>query len=655
MNLSKTTRKMFVRSKIYIPVLLLLVGFIVYKMVKLLPFAVEGRGFDGILGSTIPLLKTSILHFVAFAFIAYEFGCACKRSKIAECLKSTKNGYPKFVLSQAGVLFFCVSALFAVQLICNTIICIVAKQQHLQYLVQSFLNCVLSFLLIPLVGMLLGLFLSQAVNRINSYLILVLVVLLGTPMVTELVGQLYDTSKINLFPFVNMFNPFPPSLDWRPTQAFGHSILPYRWAITGFWLFLLITLLALKLYDKQPDFKKQKLILPAALSVLCLIVLCLPQSKLILNSNDSFNSTIKDVYYYYGHYYGYEEKVIRNEAADFTVTKYDLDLSIGLELKTTAALTVDKTDLEEYHFTLYHGYTVKSVTDENNNKLNFEQDGDYLTVYNDNKNINTIIMKYRGHSNVCYSNVQGTYLPAHFAYYPRAGFEPVYDKSHQSYARITIKEPVDFNVSIHGIGKYYCNLEQTDKNTYSGVTNGLTVFSGLYDELEVDGVTVVYPYLNRYEYNENAIIDAIESHKGTDALKDNIKKMMVVADVENGSAYTNFAEYSDYITLKQIIGYDHHYERQLIQPGKAGLKTSYEDYLYRPDVFNMFISDEYGNRITQPPEKDNGATFRNYYMLKYIEELGEEEALARIEQYLNDDSDTRTYQQFFEDEMGAAE
>lgn len=640
MNLFKTAKKLFAKSKIYIPILILLFSAIAYKLIHLYNvIVIGGDDSEGILSSVNVLLDFSVFYFIIFAFISYEFGCICKRSKIAECLKATKNGYSKFVFSQASVLFCCVLVFFIVQLLCNLCLCIMSDVWNVQYLWHTFLGCVLSYFLTAFVGELFGLLLAQSANRLNSYLLLAFVSLLGTNMAENMVYALYSMKGINLYPLVNLFNLYPPSLNWTPVFAFGQSILPYRWATALFWMFLLTALLILKVSDKKKKQKAVTAVFPAVLSVVCLIITLLPQSKLILNSYDPAASAMADFNYYVD---DAEEHPPLYEEADFSVDKYDLEFSLGLELKAKAVLYADKKDLSEYRLTLYHGFKVDSVCDENNEKLKFEQNGDYLTIYNENKNLNSFTIKYHGHSNVCYSNVQGSFLPAYFPYYPRAGFEPVFDG--QSYSAMSKNTVSKFNVKINGIQNYYSNLDETAKNVFSGKSNGLTIVSGMYDEFESDGLRLVYPYLKNDEFTNEMIEDFIEQNKDTVAINGNVETIIFIPSYSN-STYTSYIDYSDHIVTTQILGFTERYKAQLTPSYKEDLKSVYHMYISAPELFADMLEGAKG--MTEPTIE--------VYIADYVDYIGEEEALANIEQYLNDDSDTRTYQEFFADEMGGTD
>lgn len=78
-----------------------------------------------------------------------------------------------------------------------------------------------------------------AFHRINGCLGLVLFTLLGSPLSNYLGEMFYSFSRdvsINIFPFLRLFDVFPPSLNYAPIFAFGQSVLPYRWLTVLFGL-----------------------------------------------------------------------------------------------------------------------------------------------------------------------------------------------------------------------------------------------------------------------------------------------------------------------------------------------------------------------------------------------------------------------------------
>ena len=81
----------------------------------------------------------------------------------------------------------------------------------------------------------------------------------------------------------------------------------------------------------------------------------------------------------------------------------------------------------------------------------------------ENSDENKIInVEYSGSSPKYYSNVQGTYLPGYFCYYPRAGYIPVFDLDYVSMKQNFVDKNTEFNLKINSIFEIYTNLPKTD-------------------------------------------------------------------------------------------------------------------------------------------------------------------------------------------------
>ncbi len=511
------------------------------------------------------------------------------------------------------------------------------RVQETEIVFHLLLNVLLNFCLIPCFGILLGMTLSLLVKRLNAYLVLVLFTLLGSPVGDGFGYVTYDSLGINLYPFLNFFSLFPPNLNWSPEEAFGLSVLPYRWEIIGFWALLLSGLLCHGLIRRKTFARKAGVSAGLALSLLCLIIFLQPSSKLLLSSDDPKESIMADWEYYF-----IDHPEDRKASALFTITEYDLDISVGKELKTTATITVDRQDLPEYLLTLYHGYTLKSVASQDGVKLSFIQDGDYITVKNqESLKIQSLRLIYKGHSPVYYSNAQGMYLPGYFPYYPHSGHRPVYDRDTQGSERFVLPEPVMFRVKIESNRTVYSNLSQNGGNTFSGESTGVTLLSGFYDTIETNGVTIVYPYLNTWEFNAQALTEFVNKYAGTPMLKDSIKTIFLTPVINNSSPYNRYAAFSDHLLLYQILGIEKAYENQLAQSHKYSLDFAYRAYLKNPEGVQNLAADTKANR----PE-GSGPLSVYEFLMDYLDFYGEEEGLSRISSYLQNKNDDRHWREF---------
>lgn len=107
-----------------------------------------------------------------------------------------------------------------------------------------------------------------------------------------------------------------------------------------------------------------KCVIIGTLCIIFYIGYSLPASKVSMNGNPQ-NTMAHDQYYYV-----LEDKV-RNEKADYKMERYDMKLKIGRQLSAIVKIKVNR-NLKRYKMTLYHGYKVKKV---------YDQDGYLCIIY----------------------------------------------------------------------------------------------------------------------------------------------------------------------------------------------------------------------------------------------------------------------------------
>lgn len=583
-------------------------------------------------------LYFSIAAFALFAFTAYEFCCYGRRYNLTECLRSIPGAQRCLVTAQGAVLLLAALIFWEIMLLWNLALCIKLQVWHADYLIETFLGTVLNDLLIPCCGILIGMALSQMANRLNAYLLLVVFVLLASPIANALCVLPYETAGVNLFPVVRMFELFPPALNWTPVYAFGHSILPYRWAAAAFWILLMLGILSVRLRARG---ERKRWIYATVLwagGVICLSLVVSPQSMVLLESEDVRESVTADWTYYEQDGRGAQPAV----AADFSVTGYDMTLSVGNELKADVRMTLDRTDLPQYLFTLYHGYQLRTVEDGDGNELPFTQEDDYITIDSGGREIEEIRMVYRGHSPVFYSNLQGIYLPGQFPYYPHSGHEPVYDSEQQGIYPFILEQPVPFRVQVKSLRTVYCNLPEAD-GVFTGETTGLTLLAGNYVSINTGGVTVVYPYLNSEEFTPENLEALVAGYRGTDALPESCRTLLFTPNFNTVSDYVAYAQFSDHVTSVQAFGFERYYQNQLFPPKKNALGSAYERYIGNPEETRSFWA-EYRSGSEDATYEPGAMDL----LLQYLDTNGEERGLEEIRRYLEDDTDTRPWREFFE-------
>lgn len=563
-------------------------------------------------------LEMSVFSFVFFMFVAYEYLNKVKQNSAEELLKTTKNGYVRYYFNAFSVLFTISAVYTVVFFIVNIAVYFSLNINDTQYFAHIVLNILLNILWVSVLAILIGGTFSFLKSRIVSYVLMVLIVFVSTPVFLLISESIYAGTGVNISSFCNFFNIFPPLTDWTPFLTFGYSLLPYRVELLAFWTFLFLMFLSVSIFAKR---KAKYFYMPIVCVVVCCVSLVLyfqPASKV---ASDSF-SLFSDQFYYDEHEQQTSEPL-------FEVERYDLKIDIDRQLEVEANIFVDKSDLDEYDFTLYHGYKIDKVTDKNGKELEFKQDGDYFTVENNDEGLSEICISYAGSAPRFFSNSQGTSLPGWFAYYPQAGKHEIFIRKSMHFNRIFCPYETEFNVNINSPKTVYCNLEKSG-DSFSGRSNGLTLVSGFYRTVNCDGIEVVYPYLRAFKPSD--IENYIKEYKELGVIDENHKKLLIFADFNFGSVYEMYCEFEDHIATVEISGLTDLSVTQSVPEYKLSLNRAYRIYKEDVEAFNIHVDSR----------KDFPNSQENVYIL-LSEKMSQEnckELEEKIEKYLADDSDT---------------
>lgn len=456
------------------------------------------------------ILEISWLILVFFLFVGYEYFSQIPRRYMGEALDATRKtslsafGYQVAVMELLSGAVTLLSAVFVYACM------VIARMNHTQYLLLLFVALLLNVFLMSNVGIFIGLALATNKKRLSAYVLMLVFSLLSCPlgeMGNAIVGVFVNYTGINIYRITPLFWLYDPIVYGHVAEETfgGLSVLPYRFCAMLFWVFLSSAVFLWRTCRKKHG---RSVFLSGGCMIaglICLAVVLTPSSRLIFdNENPGENTARDDAYYgrlYEEHYREEDEwdggvKVLPDEPVDpFRVTAYDMTFTAINQLAGEATMTVDRGDLDVYGFTLYYGYRVKSVEDQDGNKMDFEQDGDYIKVLRGANPVEKITMRYKGYSSVYYTNVQGIDLPGSFAYYPRAGYHVLADRR-GSMLHNQLEESAQFRVQFRTNRKIYSNLENQGENCFTGTSNGATFVSGFYEEREIEGVTVVMPYLD---------------------------------------------------------------------------------------------------------------------------------------------------------------
>lgn len=265
--------------------------------------------------------------------------------------------------------------------------------------------------------------------------------------------------------------------------------------------------------------KKGKVFAISAAVVLCLAASLLPYGKIDGVGRRTFNK-----------YMTKDERIAVQEQyreapkpQHFEVQSYSMDFYVSVNLYAKVEAVVSETDLDTYCFTLLDGYHVLSVKNQDNVRLEFKQEEDFLYIDAAGAKTSTLTIEYFGSSAPLYADWNGIYLPAGVPFFPMPGRNDIYvrDKAYES--RIYYYEnhlpDTEFEVNVHTVGKVYSSLEEVGNNQFRGKSDGFFLLAGTVLTNEADGVTFYYPS-NTYGYISKP--DMIKQQKrfveGMDAL-----------------------------------------------------------------------------------------------------------------------------------------
>mgnify|MGYP004660506537 CR=1 FL=1 len=487
--------KVYYRNKLLLLLTVLIIGFCLYQVVSMYV-----KWPDMALTPLEVTLKQAKYAYIFFLIAGYMFFYSGRQVCAEECVAATSYGNRKQqYAAQFAVMVSIALIISLILVICNIVIFEIINNRYcdggigFDYICHIF-KCIFVYIFLNgILAVCFGCLFHRIGNRIAGYGLILLVIFISSPYMEKITNTLMDTMNINLFAFKNCFDIFPINLRFAINYEFGFSVLPYKIAVIVFWIAFVTAGLVFVLKLKH---RKLWSIAAAAVCVVSIVVYTAPASKVIMDFSPD-GSAMHDMFYYT------DNKNVKEKKADFKVTEYDMDISIGLLLKAEAELSVDRTELDKYEFTLYHSYDVDSVKNQNGENLTFKRSGDYLEVNRGDSATQKLVISYSGAAKAYYSNSQGIYLTGDFQYYPAAGYIRLADTTSGFLESHFLDYNAYFDVNIKYHKQIYSNLEEKSKNHFVGKANGVTLMAGMLSE-KTDGINkIIYPSYADYDRKEN--------------------------------------------------------------------------------------------------------------------------------------------------------
>lgn len=570
------------------------------------------------------LFKFSVIYLIAFMFLSYEYIYKLKSNSLIECVDTTPKGTKSIIKSKISLLCAVASVQTLVLILINVFFAISEGSLTLQYLLYIIVSILLNIFLICIAGIFIGSFSALKMKKIPAYLLMIFITIMTSRILDILWLALYTTTNIDIFKITGLFELTTPSTNWTPNTAFGYSVLPYRFAAIIFWIIIFTLGIILSLHKINK--RKIKSVVCIILSIICIMVYYMPSSKVIMDQRN-INGPNADYEYYTKH-----EDDITIEKNNFNITDLSMEISTNLMLKAKVVIKVDNKNLEKYKFTLYHGYNIQNIKI-NGEDAEFNRKLDYFEI-NNNKHdkIDDITINYNGYSSRYYSNVQGSILPGFLPFYPMAGYQEVYDLNYQSFVPNHSDVNINFDVKVSSMKQFYSNLNENDKNHFSGNSKSLTLISGLYKTITIEDIRVVYPYPDVKELSKNNIEKYIKNFKVSNIDNNKIKTIIILPSLNQGEFETVYSD-NNYIISRWVVDIQDDYVKSLISKHKLELyycidafENDNEYYQETKDYFNFTILFE--------------ENLKKYDKTVFYEECNK---------YLYDSDDERTIDEFLKD------
>ncbi|MCD3351851.1 ABC transporter permease [Clostridium botulinum D/C] len=643
-NLIKSNFKIFFRS--------------LYLSVPLLIFFIILNGYFGVGIRNLTIHKDalfylqysqriSVIYFIFFTFISYEYLIKSKNSNLLEGISVLNKGTLKLYFSKLIVLVAIILIMTLNIFAYNFIVYIVMKVHSTSYLLHVILNHLLNIFLVSIFAICIGSTISLYFKRFSAYALMILSVILISPISERVPYILHMGYNIDIYFLREPFNILPPNLNWESEYLYGLSIEPYRWNLIAFWISFLAFLMILKLSKRKYK----------SLNVISIILLIFslgnfygytkPGSILKKDYNPKNFTAFDEIYY--------SDDVQKEEKALFKISEYDMKLNINRQLENDIIIHLnEKEPLKTYKFTLYRNYKIKKVLGKNNETLEYKRDGDYLEVINPTNNkLNEIRIVYSGSSPVFYSNYQGVLLPGYFPYYPMEGYKRVYGDGAR-FVPIIRDYTVKFDISLKSNLDIATNLNKHGSKL-SGQAQEVTLMGGFLKEKPIKDNIVYESLLDKMDTNVLSHIDnSINSYNKV--LSSNYKftiKSKKIFQAPTTLLYRvacdGIADFKDHIIVPgldaNVLSLDLIQSNLLKNIKKKQISDMLFEYILDKDSF----TDK--KRFEEMPKEmfENPFYQIDYLFLEKINKLGGDYVIKNTYKFLVDENDKRDAMTFVKD------
>lgn len=629
--LIKNNFKLFFKSRY------LLLGIIIF-FITVNVYLSEGLYGLSIRENTLYYLKQSqmlsVVYFVFFVFISYEYLIKSKNANLLEGFAAINNGKIILYLSKLIVLIILTLIMTLNIMIYNYVAYFAMNINSLSFALHILSNNVLNITIVSLIGASIGAIAALYLKRFPAYLLIILISILISPIVDIIPYILFMGFEVNIYPLRDIFNILPPNLNWVAEALYGLSVEPYRWNLNIFWISLLASFILLKLNNKKIKLVIYLSMILISFSIYNFYLFTEPGSIVRKDYNPKNYIAFDELYYL--------KDVQKEEDAGFTINSYNMQINIDRQLENDVLITLDeKEPLKNYKFTLYRKYNIKEIFDKNGELIEFKRDGDYFEVLNStNDKLENIRIIYSGYSPVFYSNSQGVLLPGCFPYYPIEGYGKIYLKQQSAYIPVIRDYNVKFNVSVKSHTNIYSNLDK-EGNNFVGQAQAVTLIGGFVNEEKYNNIVLYELPLEKINPDNLVRIEEIlESYKTIipEIEKVNIKSIKIF---QSPATFTSRIIDNSIVSFKDHIFMYNLDEDNIVQgvlqtyiphdANKLETKNAFFTYILHKERLLNIPKDQLENKTFE---------FRRIFIEK-INELGENYVLNCTYDFLMNKEDTR--------------
>lgn len=374
--------------------------------------------FQMVFTGVTPLVN--LLLFVIFSSVAYESSRKIFLSGRMEVLKIRRGGVLRITLYQVA-LFMCLSALFFLIISAGLYLCARSANLNSNEIINLLIFNLLTMGITILVAPMIGFFLASSMSRSKAYATLFVLLALLSPLSLAILqplrdlldsGGLIKVSQAVQYLFVEPFRIATPAerpeldlISLLPSEKY-RALLALVWIIPTFVGYFLST-------------KKTK-----GAGVVSFLA-----TFLLLSLAWGFGSTFvslprwmfaEDVNNISDVNFLHQTKVLPSKPIKNlpAIKQYKMDFFVRGNLRAKVQIQFVGPIPEKSFFTLYRGYRIVSIIDEEGKHLKYSRRGDYVELNTHNATCKQITFSYFGTGGGNYSNEQGICLPATFPYYP---------------------------------------------------------------------------------------------------------------------------------------------------------------------------------------------------------------------------------------------